>query len=258
MIRSVIAGKSGSGKTSLLMYLLLEPDMLDYDKLVVCARSLRQPEYEVLREALQHNLSKSQIRTMFESQDEINKIGGIAQALDHYDGPTYGGITGEFLSDPKLLRDPNEENSAKKSIYVFDDVLNSPHQHNVASFFSRGRHAGVSSFYLAQNYWLLDRRTIRENANLFFLFRQDHRSVVNIFQDHVGSDDISLEQFRAFCRHCWSETHSFLTIDLTRDRNCGKYRKNLTEFWTPNVHPSSFVEGPGTSAPEYTGDEKQH
>ena len=43
-IRAIIVGKSGFGKSTLLNYLLIHPEMLDYDTLTVCGKSLHQPE----------------------------------------------------------------------------------------------------------------------------------------------------------------------------------------------------------------------
>ena len=43
-IRGLIVGKSGCGKTTLLLNLLLKPGWLDYDTLFVFGKSLFQPE----------------------------------------------------------------------------------------------------------------------------------------------------------------------------------------------------------------------
>ena len=51
-IRGLIVGKSGCGKTTLLLNLLLKPGWLDYDTLFVFGKSLFQPEYKILRTAL--------------------------------------------------------------------------------------------------------------------------------------------------------------------------------------------------------------
>jgi len=48
-LRDLIVGKSGCGKTTLLLNLLLQPDWLDYSKLSVFGKSLFQPEYKILR-----------------------------------------------------------------------------------------------------------------------------------------------------------------------------------------------------------------
>ena len=44
-IRGIIVGKSGCGKMTLLLNLLLRPGCLDYNKLSVFGKSLFQPEY---------------------------------------------------------------------------------------------------------------------------------------------------------------------------------------------------------------------
>ena len=48
-IRGIIVGKSGCGKTTLLLNLLLRPGWLDYNNLQVFQKSLFQPEYKILR-----------------------------------------------------------------------------------------------------------------------------------------------------------------------------------------------------------------
>jgi len=45
----LIVGASGSGKTSLLMRLLLEQNLMNYDKLHIFAKSWYQPECKVLQ-----------------------------------------------------------------------------------------------------------------------------------------------------------------------------------------------------------------
>ena len=60
-IRGLIVGKSGCGKTTLLLNLLLKPDWLDYDHLKVFGKSLHQKEYRILKAGFQNGLSKQQI-----------------------------------------------------------------------------------------------------------------------------------------------------------------------------------------------------
>ena len=69
-IRGIIVGKSGCGKTILLLNLLLRPGWLDYDNLCVFGKSLFQPEYRILKKAFEENLPKEFILRLFNMKDE--------------------------------------------------------------------------------------------------------------------------------------------------------------------------------------------
>ena len=51
-LRGLIIGKSGCGKTTLELNLLLRPGWLDYNDLKVFGKSLFQPEYKIIRRHL--------------------------------------------------------------------------------------------------------------------------------------------------------------------------------------------------------------
>ena len=70
-IRGIIVGKSGCGKTTLLLNLLLRPGWLDYDNLCVFGKSLFQPEYRILKKAFEENLPKGYILRLFNMRNEI-------------------------------------------------------------------------------------------------------------------------------------------------------------------------------------------
>jgi len=67
----LIAGKSGCGKTTLLLNLLLQPNWLDYSKLSVFGKSLFQPEYKILKIGFEGQLPKEMIMRVFENRDEM-------------------------------------------------------------------------------------------------------------------------------------------------------------------------------------------
>jgi ABC-type nitrate/sulfonate/bicarbonate transport system ATPase subunit len=70
-IRGLIIGKSGCGKTTLLLSLLLKPGWLDYNNLKVFGKSLFQPEYRIIKTAFERKLPKEAIVELFNMRDEI-------------------------------------------------------------------------------------------------------------------------------------------------------------------------------------------
>ena len=83
-------------------------------------------------------------------------------------------------------------------------------------------------FILHKNQFKLPRQTIRENANFICLFPQDPKNINNIYNDHVGADDMSKEEFT---KSAWGRPHGFVVIDLTSKTNNGKYRCGLDTFY---------------------------
>ena len=66
-MRAVIIGESGCGKTTLLLNLLLQEKWLDYNNLIICGKSLHQPEYRLLDAALSKGYNKKEIRKLIET-----------------------------------------------------------------------------------------------------------------------------------------------------------------------------------------------
>jgi hypothetical protein len=104
-------------------------------------------------------------------------------------------------------------------------------QKKIEDMYTRGRHNGIDTFYLAQNCFKIPNQTIRENANFIVLFPQDMKNLNHIYKDHYASDGISCNQFHDFCQVRKSGKNKYVILDLTRDVDNGNYRTNLKQFW---------------------------
>ena len=233
-VRGLIVGKSACGKTTLLLNLLLNPGWLDFNKLFVFSKSLFQPEYQVLRKAMEHKLPKEAILWLFNNQRAIRESGlSSDEFIECMAEELCSGsdVDCYFFEHSDDVPDPKELNPEDKNLMVFDDLLLEK-QNACEKYYARGRHSNVDCFYLSQNYFKLPRQTIRENANFICLFRQDLKNMNHIYSDHASSD-MKSEEFRDMCKKIWGGPHDFTVIDLTRDKDVGKYRKCFDEFYLP-------------------------
>ena len=235
-IRGLIIGKSNCGKTTLLLNLLLEPGWLDYNHLYVFGKSLHQQEYQILKKGYEKGLNKEQVANIFLHQNTLAKANlSPLEAIDQYSGVlgTVDIVKTDFYNDCSLIPDPNKLNVEEKNLLILDDCFLGK-QNKAEAYYTHGRHNNCDTFYIAQNYFRLPRHSIRENANIIILFPQDTKNLVHIHADHCG-DDMTLDEFKKFCRKVWETRHNFVTIDLTSEKLQGKYRKNLDCFYLPGI-----------------------
>nr|CAH7768800.1 unnamed protein product [Callosobruchus chinensis] len=100
------------------------------------------------------------------------------------------------------------------SIFIFDDVA-CDNQDVIREHLSMGRHNRIDSFYLCQTY-----AKIPKHLDL---------NLKHIFNDHVGTDVKSFEDFKRMCALCWTRPYDFLTIFKDCDIDKGRYRKTFVK-----------------------------
>lgn len=197
-VRCLIVGSSGSGKTNLLLNFIYNKNGIPFKHLYVFSRSIEQPAY-------------TQLRKHYEKVERV-----IGSQIAYF-----------YSNCNDLLPLDDCKNN---SLAVFDDCV-LDEQSKLKDYFIRGRHKHISCIYLSQNYSLVDMQVIRNNVNLLCIFKQNKHYTKRIYDDFVGSD-MSFEQFETICNQCWSKPFGFISIDVNRKTNDGKFRCMLKDVIT--------------------------
>ena len=134
-----------------------------------------------------------------------------------------------------ITRSPNQYPNYKKSneikpinkyegsVVIFDDMLGAKNSFQKDEFFTRGRHEDLYVYYISQSYFASPRQSIRNNSDQLILFKQTLRGVQNMYHD-IGPFDMIYDEFKEMCRVAWIEKFNYLCIDMTKNKNEGKYR----------------------------------
>jgi hypothetical protein len=195
-IRCLRVGPSKCGKTTLMLdNILISPGWLDKKNrhVYIYSKGLNQPEYVFLQ-------------NLFNRIEE--KIGQPVYTFCDNNGDVIG-----------------LDSCKSNSIVIFDDFIQE-NQDNV-----RGRHKLIDVFYLGQTYTRskIPKQLVRDNVNFLCIFRQDNTNLRHIYDEFVGGD-FSFDDFSSICSDCWNQKYGFITIDLTRKKNDGKYRNKIKDF----------------------------
>ena len=111
----------------------------------------------------------------------------------------------------------------KGSVVIFDDMLGARNSSQIDEFFTRGRHEDLDVYYISQSYFALPRQSIRNNSDRLILFKQTLRDVQSMYYD-IGAYDMKYDEFKEMCHKAWDEKYNYLCIDVTKNKNEGKYR----------------------------------
>jgi hypothetical protein len=209
-IFSVIAGCTGSGKTNLMIHLLRKAKILNYNHVYIYSSTLHQPAYQYLKQ-FYTDLEKF----IFENEMQVVKIA-------------------QFFDADSEIMNPSELDINKNHIMIFDDVMLED-QSVIKKYFCQGRHNNVNVFYLCQSLHKIAKHCIRENANIFILFRQDDKTLKYFHDTHI-SGDMSFVEFKEFCDGAWSKKHGFMVVNIWEQPYCGRYWSNYDSIYIPKKY----------------------
>ena len=219
-VMGVLCGRTGCGKSYLMFKILTTPNFLDYNNLIIYTTTQEQPIYQFLKHGLDLNLKKEAIWKlfqMFEENDEDVNVQLLCEhvALKHPDliANEKDRISVLLTDDMGELSDPSRLPKGKKNCVLFDDCIMNKDQTIQKTYFTKGRHANCSCFYLTQSFYSLDGSIIRRNANIFMLFELNNRNVTELLKDLSIPDK---DMFKQTCKTIWSKPFSYITINLDK------------------------------------------
>ena len=111
----------------------------------------------------------------------------------------------------------------KGSVAIFDDMSGAKNSSQIDEFFTIGRHEDLDVYYISESYFGLPRQSIRNNSDRLILFKQTLRDVQSMYYD-IGAYDMNYDEFKQMCHKAWDERFNYLYIDMTKNKNEGKYR----------------------------------
>ena len=184
--RMVVSGSSDSGKTTMLMNLLMgnkniKEDGERYiccDDIVLIGKFLHEPKWIIVR-------------------DFFNELANKGEDVSF-----------RTLS-PLEIPDVEEFDPNRATVVIFEDLMNMPKkiQERIADYFSSGRHSNVSPIYVSQRFFLIP-KTIRENLTYISLHRGsgnllDLKRIISPYTEHPKNlvpviDDLTLKKNSSF------------------------------------------------------------
>lgn len=191
-------GSTGAGKTNLLFNILLNGKIF-YNDICIWSPTIHQAKYQGLQNF--YKLKK---------------------------------FNSNFFKDSDDIPNPDSFNANKTHVMVFDDVMNK-NQNKIADYFCYGRHNNFNVFYLAQSLLKTPKHGIRENCNIFILFKQNLKTLRYFYESHI-SGDMEFEEFKEFCERAWAKDYGYVVINLWSKPNRMKYIDNYKEVYIPKSY----------------------
>jgi len=210
--RCIISGASGSGKTMLMLNMVLK--YLNFDKVHIFSTSLNQSSYKMMKEKFAElDDLRNEIVEKFNRRHkrvQMQKPEPIADFHDSLEGFDLDSL------DEKL-----------QHLIIIDDML-LENQKPITELYVRSRHKCCSVMYLSQSYYGVP-KTIRQNATCVILFNPTSKRELTLLYRDLGVAGIELRDFVKRMEDALSEQYSFVKLDTAcKDRKM-RYSKGFTE-----------------------------
>ena len=225
--RMLINGFSGSGKTNLLMNLLVSNKGLQYDRIFIVSPSINyQNKYLHLRDVMErYDQAKLDL-----AEKTLRKPENADLKLDDLD---LNIPTAQFFESTEEMKDSgfDIDNLPEGKVYIaiFDDVLLDKNQTEYISLFSRGRQRGINCIYLSQRYYNVP-KMIRANLSHCILYRgMGNSELLSVMRDLCP--ELDKKEARKIYNEATKDKFGFLLLDKSEFHHGLQYRRGFTDVW---------------------------
>ena len=122
----IVSGKSGSGKTHLVLKELLTPGFLDYKEIYVLSPNINTKEYQFLKHGFDHNINKEILLEIFPNLNKfrLNQIPEVLEIIAQNLPPELKQNNNKavFTSKKEELPTIKEMNPDLPKLFIFDNL----------------------------------------------------------------------------------------------------------------------------------------
>ena len=230
-VRCIITAPSECVKSVFLTTLILNI-INEYDKIYIYSPSLHQHLYQKLFKCFNNYIPIHIIPNILKEED-IDVVNEEIVSNEDFQKSDTEIETYESIEELKFPQEYDDGGNIKKDD-LKEKEMNDP---RVQAMFKRSRHNSSSIFVISQDYYELPKRTIRDDGNIYHIFKpKSFREVQNLFQNEA-SMGMTLNESKYLNFTCWNENYQRLTIDMTKDKYTGRYRLRLNSIFVPNSSP---------------------
>ena len=218
----IISGRTGSGKTHMLLLELLTPNFLDYEELYVLSPNIHQKEYQFLKIGFENHFDKLVLLNFFPRLNKfrINQLDEVFEIIDNNltSNLKQNNIRTVFTSKKEDLPIIKEMNGDTKKLFVFDDLSRDKEfREIICTFFSKGRPNNCQAIYLTQQFSEVQPKNIRENTTNLILFKTAGDSFDKVYKDMVKEVMENKNDFKDLANRIWRNKHSYVYINKIDD-----------------------------------------
>jgi guanylate kinase len=227
--RMLICGSSGSGKTTLELRMLLEPNFINYNNLVMFTTNPKaKDEYQFLYHGYNNKLSKDDLGEMWLAQDELREYNQPIEILTktfasikEKEGNLNGQITAHLsdkINEIPLPEDLNkvygkgESTTIKRDHTVLFDDFGKEDSKIPDIYYTESRHAHCNCMFSIQDYFQAP-MPVRVNSNIVVLFQQDPAKLTSIFNSCIGERVMKRNKFITRANFIWTKPHTYIAIN---------------------------------------------